>query len=1229
MARLAATAVGGYYPTPTKIVSLVRQHLGLSGDLGGYRDTLYNYLDPCAGEGSAIAELLTALHGVKASDQIVYSVEMEKGRHEALTSRMRELSWKSEKRALLGDAFKVQMVGEVSLLWLNPPYGTDPIIGRLEEHFLARFCTTLTEGGVLVFIIPGYSLGNSASTLAQHFDRVECYRFPDPDYVVFKQVILFATKRCPALPEPDPELQQRIKSWSSNAVALPVAGQGEPFILPTSSSYSVSNWTMAPVDFTSLLASIKPWHKSDKRWECKPITSVTPTDQDVLTRSYTVAMPPKPAHIAAGIAAGIFNGQEIVSSTPGLPNLLIKGVFDKEFRTVEEKTDKNGRVKGLVQVQQPKLVTTVLDLSKGLYTTIKASTNLTGTLDVTEMTMADLLGHYGESLMRVMLRQCKVMHDPNKSEHQIPLPELNRDLFPAQHQAAQAAVKLLGGLNATRAERRFKSAFVLGEIGSGKSSLALAAARAINSKRTLILCPPHLLDSWMEQITEVLPWFRTVVLDTISDVQELATLDCELPTIAIMSREAAKLGHRIESGLKFCPKCGNVVEQGIDLAKRRAKCTAQPLISQDGLGDIAIQLGLALLPAFPENSWLSQVLTSKHLRRFVAKERIKKQESENPTAYTKEAWDKARSKILAVVGRLLDKGHVGLALSLLKALPDPALLIRAAKALADSDDTSNALDLLLLVDNPEVIEAAEKIEGERAHPWYNSWKSKHDHIWKGTPSSAWSNVHRDTDGDLVWQRERIGDPQLALKAFAEIANTGFKKAPCCGEALFQAVPHPRRYPLAKYITRFYPKLFDFLVLDECHEYSTSGSSAQSHAAHRVMTLGIPSLLMTGTVMNGYAESLFMNTWSASPKFRNEFERGDLSRFVDRFGYRKRLIEEKVDGQVVEFGTVTDRVEHGAKIIGRAPGVLPLFLFQHLLPLSVTLHKRELVEIPDCTELVDHVQPEKEQLKEYENLRDALLGQIKLDRFDPDLAGKLWGALAEMPSYLDLATSDTGNTDEGSYVVSYPESVGGQVVYRAKSLPKDRTLPKESWLIKRLESSLAEGRNVLVFVWHTKLITRIAKIITSHLGIEAPILDPAKVPTKKRQGWIDGITKRGCRVLVVNPVTIQTGLNNLVYFSDEVWLENCACNPVTYRQAIGRVDRIGQKEPTRIFFPLYKDTSQEDLHSLLLHKVAVSMSTDGLDGESALQAAGIGETGFSSFEVGRQLYNILSQEVRHA
>ena len=386
------------------------------------------------------------------------------------------------------------------------------------------------------------------------------------------------------------------------------------------------------------------------------------------------------------------------------------------------------------------------------------------------------------------------------------------------------------------------------------------------------------------------------------------------------------------------------------------------------------------------------------------------------------------------------------------------------------------------------------------------------------------------------------------------------------------------------------------------------------------------MLLTGTIMNGYAESLYTNLWYLSPAFRQEFSRDERQKFIDRYGYRKRIVEDRDDeGKVIAFGTVTDRVERRERVIGNAPGVLPLLLLKHLLPLSVTLHKADLaVDIPPCAEMVEGIEPEDKLLAEYNALQKALIEQLREDKYDEEKSGALLGALAQLPAYFDLATKDTGNQEDGSYEIRYPESLGGGLVVRAESFPASAILPKERWMLNTIESELKEDRNVLVFGWHTVLLPRLARLIEENLGITAPILNPDKVGTRKRQKWIDKeVVARKRRVLITNPVCVQTGLNNLVYFASSIWMQNPTCNPVIKRQADGRIDRIGQMSNTRIHFPIYAGTTQQYLHSLLMHKVAVSMSTDGLDAEAALQAAGVVENdGFTAFSVGRQLYEMI-------
>lgn len=272
-----------------------------------------------------------------------------------------------------------------------------------------------------------------------------------------------------------------------------------------------------------------------------------------------------------------------------------------------------------------------------------------------------------------------------------------------------------------------------------------------------------------------------------------------------------------------------------------------------------------------------------------------------------------------------------------------------------------------------------------------------------------------------------------------------------------------------------------------------------------------------------------------------------------------------------------------------------------------------------------MEPTPELKSRFLRLQRCLVDRIKKDQFSEELAGKLFGQLAELPSYLDRSTQDTGNTQSGDYVICYPESVGGDTVGEQEAFPASLVLPKEQWMVDRVKQELAEGRNVMVFSWHVSLLPRLAAMIEEAIGEKVPILYATKVPTAKRQEWITKqVVQKRARVMVTNPVAIQTGLNNLVHFATEIWMENPACNPIIYRQATGRVDRIGQRVETRILFPIYAGTLQVHLHDLLMQKVAVSTATDGLDPESALLASGVGPDEFmTGLSIGKQLWAMLS------
>ena len=1260
MARKESVALGGYFPFPEHLVSrigsIVEPYVGTGGAMRP------SFLDPCAGDGSAILSIMERLGHPQS---VLWSCEMELLRATALRDRLKD-DWNSSRQVIHGDAFRVSFEqgysDGVSLLFLNPPYDTDKVHGRLEERFLARFTHALADDGVLLFVVPFYALAASAQTLGRFYTDLHCFRFPDEDFG-FKQVILCARKATTILPFANPAVVAQVEAWASDEATLAPWPEQPVVSLPEIHNGGLSQWLRRTVDIKTLKSKVQPWmHNGRHGGALTSVPGVIPDlpVQEILLRTYPVATPPRPAHIAAGIASGLFNGAHIEPdiARTGLPPLLVKGVFDREFRTVEEKHNEEGKVVGVYQVQQPRLVTTILDLSTYRYHILNSGAEETGAVGVADMTVADLLKHYGKSLMAAMEKQCPIFYDPRTDGDSITLSGSPRKLFTAQSHASKALVKLLGGPSASPKARKGKAAILLGEIGSGKSTVALMTAVTCGAKRLLVLCPPHLLDSWTNEITAVLPDADIRVLKDIADVDNVTTLEGDQVVVSILSRETAKLNHGWESVGEICPKCG-AENLRVDHAKKRSRCNRSSFGPGDKLARQCVSLAYKLAPHLPFNTVLGHVLHGRHnsirlahyrqntrdtTRAFTdlygglnlapsAWERLLDETGvplQNPDLeWVDDTLDLLLSKANAT-GWYVDKKISDAIMALLFAVGDNARIARVAQSLLSEGSHYGRVVVQMLPPGSEtqnqILEECRnaRFKWDPSDTFDRELTGTAEGVPFGSMHLFWSGgmlCHVDQSKTLIVGATIVAAGE-ALNRLYSVSE--FVYGPPCGEVLFQATDSPRRLALAKYIQSRKAATFDFLVLDEGHEYATE-TSAQSRSAHRLTGLKLPTLLMTGTIMNGYAASLFANMWALSDTFRNEFARTGKQRFVDRYGYRKIYIQHKDEesNEIIEYGSQSDRVVTTTKGVGFAPGVLPLFLLRHLLRQSVTLHKTDLaIDLPKCTQQMHLISPEKEQAEKYKALEEALTGQIKKDMYS-EMSGMLFGQLSEMPSFLDRAV--VGNvTDQTAFDVRYPETAGGQLVTRQFTFGSDTILPKELWMLDTLEKELAEGRNCMVFAWHTNLIPRLEALIEDRLKEPVAVLHASKVSTQRRQAWINKeVVKKGVRVMVANPVTIQTGLNNLVHFSTEIWMESPGCNPIVYRQATGRVDRIGAKKETRIHFPVYAGTLQEQLYDLLMRKVAVSVSTDGLDPESALQAAGVGQEDYlAGLSIGKQLWAML-------
>jgi hypothetical protein len=186
--RLARNfAKNGYYPTDEATLERALNALMPS-------DGPMCILDPCAGEGVAIAE---AAHALGRDQTTAYAVEYDLER----ANHARQLVDHCIQGDLMDALITRQSFG---LLWLNPPYGdlskdANGTIGydgrgraRLEKLFYQKTLPLLQYGGILVFIVPSYVLDPElVGWLTRHFTDLRIHRAVDTQ---FKQVVVFGRR---------------------------------------------------------------------------------------------------------------------------------------------------------------------------------------------------------------------------------------------------------------------------------------------------------------------------------------------------------------------------------------------------------------------------------------------------------------------------------------------------------------------------------------------------------------------------------------------------------------------------------------------------------------------------------------------------------------------------------------------------------------------------------------------------------------------------------------------------------------------------------------------------------------------------------------------------------------------------------------------------------------------------------------------------------------------------
>jgi hypothetical protein len=425
----------------------------------------------------------------------------------------------------------------------------------------------------------------------------------------------------------------------------------------------------------------------------------------------------------------------------------------------------------------------------------------------------------------------------------------------------------------------------------------------------------------------------------------------------------------------------------------------------------------------------------------------------------------------------------------------------------------------------------------------------------------------DEDGDLVFSDKQARRMERAMGSMEFSFGQG-------------------GYQPTEFIKRYLPDgYFDLLVVDEGHEYKNDGS-AQGQAMGVLANKVRKTILLTGTLMGGYADDLFYLLWRIMPRrmiedgyrYNSNGSLGSASMaFMRDHGILKDIYKE-TEGDAHR----TARSRRVTVRTVKAPGFGPKGIARFVLPFTAFLKLKDIGSnvLPPYREHFEEIAMTAEQAERYKALEGTLTQQMReaLAKGDTSLLGVVLNVLLAWPDtcFRQEAVKHPRTRDLLAYV---PSILGGE------------PSPKEAEMIRICRENKARGRRVLVYTTYTgkRDTTSRLKALLEADGFRAAVLR-ATVGTSKREDWILSQVDRGVDVLITNPELVKTGLD-LLDFPTIVFLQT-GYNVYTLQQASRRSWRIGQQEDVDVHFLGYADTAQMVCLGLMAKKIAVSQSTSG-------------------------------------
>jgi len=392
---------------------------------------------------------------------------------------------------------------------------------------------------------------------------------------------------------------------------------------------------------------------------------------------------------------------------------------------------------------------------------------------------------------------------------------------------------------------------------------------------------------------------------------------------------------------------------------------------------------------------------------------------------------------------------------------------------------------------------------------------------------------------------------------------------------------------SEFVKRYIPKgYFSNLIVDEAHE-DKAISSAQGLAMGVMASQVKKIILLTGTLMGGYADDLFYLLHRTMPTIMSK----DGYRYNTRGSLRSASLSFMRDHGVLkdiykESPIESHKTAKGKRVsvhTTKGPGFGPKGIARYILPYTVFVKLRDLGEnaLPPYHEHFIDVPMTNDQASHYNRLSYQLEEKLKkaLAKGDKSLLGVVLNALLRWP--------DTCFRPE---TVKHPRN-RTLLAFVPSLFENDQYSPKEWEMVKQVREAKKRGQRTLIYTTYTgkqDTADRLKNLLKS-AGFKASVLR-SSVDTMKREDWIFDQVDRGLDALICNPELVKTGLD-LLDFPNIVYMQT-GYNVYTLMQSSRRSWRIGQRCDVNVTFLGYSETAQINCLSLMAKKIAVCQSTSG-------------------------------------